>query len=501
MQEYNKKRKAYIMRERRKRKIFLFSLFCAFLLVAFGMFSYQIYKYVKRYPKNIIADNVFIGSIDVSGKTKEEAQKMMEANEETAKNSKVIFELNGQKAEIPLSDIELSYKNVDSTAKEAVSYGKDGNIYKRYAKLRRLKKEAAKIKEEFQFNQEALSAFLTANVDPNSKHATNATISKTEDGFDIAKEVEGKRVDAEATLALVTKGLDSNWNYKDITIKAIESVDKPAIVASELESIHDLLGSFSTNAGGGARVQNIQVGVDKLNGQILKPGEELSFLAKTVPFVPENGYVQAGAYEEGRLIDSYGGGICQVSTTLYNAVLYAEIEVVERSPHSMQVDYVEPSRDAAIAEGVKDLVIKNNYDTPIYIEGFLTEEGVITFNIYGKETREAGRSVDFESEVLSTEDYQVVYKQDSQAILGSMDSDGYPSSAMDAKLWKVVKQDGAEVSRDHFNSSHYIRSDKIIKVGTASNNSAASALVANAIGSQDSGTISEAISQAKALGQ
>ena len=102
------------------------------------------------------------------------------------------------------------------------------------------------------------------------------------------------------------------------------------------------------------------------------------------------------------MVDSLGGGICQVSTTLYNAVLLAELEVTERYNHSMIVGYVDPSADAAIAESSgKDFKFVNNTDAPIYIEGY-THDKQITFNIYGKETRAAGHSVRYESEVLET---------------------------------------------------------------------------------------------------
>lgn len=82
----------------------------------------------------------------------------------------------------------------------------------------------------------------------------------------------------------------------------------------------------------------------------------------------ENGYKTATAYENGRSVDSIGGGVCQISTTLYNAALYAELEIIQRQNHSMSVSYVKPSMDAAIAGTYKDLKVKNSYDTPIYIE-------------------------------------------------------------------------------------------------------------------------------------
>ena len=95
------------------------------------------------------------------------------------------------------------------------------------------------------------------------------------------------------------------------------------------------------------------------------PGEEFSAYETVSPFSEENGYHLAGSYLNGMVVESLGGGICQVSTTLYNAVLLAELEVVERHNHSMEVSYVQPSADAAIAESAgKDFKFRNNLDYP-----------------------------------------------------------------------------------------------------------------------------------------
>ena len=111
----------------------------------------------------------------------------------------------------------------------------------------------------------------------------------------------------------------------------------------------------------------------------------------------------AGAYENGQVVESVGGGVCQVATTLYNAVIRAELEVSMRYNHSMIVNYVPASSDAAIAGTYKDFRFVNNYDTPIYIEGYCSG-GIVTFVVYGKETRDADREVSFNSVTLSEED-------------------------------------------------------------------------------------------------
>ena len=172
---------------------------------------------------------------------------------------------------------------------------------------------------------------------------------------------------------------------------------------------------------------------------------------------------------------------------------------MERHPHSMLVTYVDPSRDAAVATGALEFRIKNNYEKPIYIEGVLDEQNQLTFTIYGKDTRDKGRSVEFESEVLDTEDYDVTYEADPEEALGSMEYSGAPSRGMSAQLWKIVYEDGEEVSRDVINTSEYQKSDQIIKVGTACDDSTASALVSSAVASQDLDQITSAIAQAGAM--
>lgn len=121
--------------------------------------------------------------------------------------------------------------------------------------------------------------------------------------------------------------------------------EQPSVTEADLSTIQDELGSFSTDAGGGERWKNLKNGVEKLNGTVVMPGEQISVHDVTAPYDEEHGYVQAGSYENGQVVDTYGGGICQVSTTLYNAVLFSELKVVKRYPHSMLVSYVPPSRD------------------------------------------------------------------------------------------------------------------------------------------------------------
>ena len=207
-------------------------------------------------------------------------------------------------------------------------------------------------------------------------------------------------------------------------------------------------------------------GVDTLKlCRYLMPGEVLSGYECMHPFTLENGYKTATAYENGKSVDSIGGGVCQISTTLYNASLYAELEIVQRQNHSMSVSYVKPSMDAAIAGTYKDLKVKNPYDTPIYVEGY-TKGKTLTFTIYGKETRPSNRTLEFESETLSTTPSPTQEIQDPSLPAGQRVKVESGHTGLKSKLYKCVYVDGQLQERTLLNSDTYNASKTVYRVGT-----------------------------------
>ena len=195
------------------------------------------------------------------------------------------------------------------------------------------------------------------------------------------------------------------------------------------------------------------------------PGEVLSGYECMHPFTLENGYKTATAYENGKSVDSIGGGVCQISTTLYNASLYAELEIVQRQNHSMSVSYVKPSMDAAIAGTYKDLKVKNPYYTPIYVEGY-THGKTLTFTIYGRETRPSNRTLAFESETLSTTPSPTQEIQDPSLPAGQRVKVESGHTGLKSKLYKCVYVDGQLQERTLLNSDTYNASKTVYRVGT-----------------------------------
>ena len=228
-----------------------------------------------------------------------------------------------------------------------------------------------------------------------------------------------------------------------------------------------MLGTFTTNYSSSTseRATNIAVGTEKMDGVLLMPGETISGYERMQPFTIKNGYKMAKAYQNGLVVDSVGGGACQIATTLYQAALRAEVKITERKNHSMIVGYVQPSGDAAIAGDYKDIKVTNNRSTPIYVEA-VTSGRNVTFTIWGKEDRSGDRTIEFVSEVINETPKGKTYKDDPSKPVGYVrkESDGHKGRV--SKLWKVVKENGVEVSRELVSSDTYRMADDIYIRGT-----------------------------------
>lgn len=200
-------------------------------------------------------------------------------------------------------------------------------------------------------------------------------------------------------------------------------------------------------------------------------------------------------------MDSYGGGICQVSTTLYNAALKAEMDITARSNHTMMVGYVEPSKDAAIAEGSMDMCFVNNTDAPIYIEGYCSG-GQITFVIFGHETRPENRTLQFTSKVLATMQPEgfSLYPDATQPV-GYVLQTQSPHTGYQAELWKEIYVDGVLTDEYQINSSYYQAVGTIYSIGVASADPSVSQAMYAAIGSNNLEAVQQIIATGKAQAQ
>ncbi len=442
-----------------------------------------------------IPQRVYFGDISVGGMTQDEAKAAVEEYVESLQSETVTLQAGKNTVQIPVSQMGVSWGN-EEIAAEAVGLGKNGNLITRYKAMKDLENEDKVYELAFQVDRGMVTKALENNSEVLNTEAVNAGLTRENGQFTIIPGSQGVTVNVEESADVLEKYFSTEWDGTSGTVEIVADVVDPKGTEEELGKVKDLLGGFNTSyaSSGAGRSQNVENGANKINGSVIYPGDSFSVYESVSPFEPENGYELAGSYENGTTVETYGGGICQVSTTLYNAVIRAELEVTERFNHSMIVGYVDPSADAAIAGTYKDLKFVNNTNAPIYIEGY-TSGRSLYFNIFGEETRDPNREVSFVSETLSTTEPGTQYQASSAHGIGYMGQTQSSHTGYTAQLWKVVTVNGVEESREIFNKSTYKASPRIVAVGTASGNPEAVSAMHAAIASQNEGTIRASAAQ------
>jgi len=415
-----------------------------------------------------VSSNVYIGATEVSGMNEAQLREMLDNQIQQYNNVTFVFDsAEGKSISVLGADLGLSLAD-DDLVSDVLNYGKKGTPIERFLAKKDAKNGVAKVFDySVKADTQTVKTLLEENIDALSQPAINDGLERVDGEFIYQEGANGVAVDVNASVQSICDYIAETWNGADAEIQLVTVVDEPEGGTDELSYVKDILATFTTDysTSSANRCQNVENATGLINGTILYPGEELSVATTINPMTAENGYALAGSYENGKTVETYGGGICQVSTTLYNAVIRAELEVVTRYNHSMIVGYVKPSCDAAISGFVKDFVFKNNLEHPIFIEG-TTSNKQVTFTIYGCEYRDPGHEVIFESETLETTPYTNAVSLVGDQPIGYVHTES-GHNGVKARLWKIVKENGVEVSRDIFNSSNYMMSPKTTYIGTA----------------------------------
>ena len=433
-----------------------------------------------------ISKNVYIGGVNVSGMTEEQATKAVEEKLGKGTGGNYTVKIGDETTTATAEDFGMEWTNRE-VVHEAMEVAKGGNLIKQYKDKKDLQVEPKNFEVAYAPNKQAVKTYVEKLAEEYNRDAEEGDITFANGYPEVTGGETGIAVNVDQSGSSIMKALEGDGT--ELTVVA--EVQKPSVTKEELSQVKDVLGTATTYYGSSyERNTNVEVGASKINGTLIMPGETFSVTAAVTPFNADNGYYPAPSYESGQVVDTYGGGICQVSTTLYNAVLKAELQVDERHNHTMLVSYVDPSKDAAIAEGLMDFVFTNNTDAPIYIYG-VGYQGTLNFTIYGHETRDPNRSISFRSETLSQTDastnVKLVAKSDQN--IGYLNQTQSAHQGLEAVLWKdIVNADGT-TDTVQVNSSSYQASPAIYEVGIVSPNTQASAAIQTAIANNDLATV------------
>ena len=287
----------------------------------------------------------------------------------------------------------------------------------------------------------------------------NATVDK-KDGKTILPSVDGVSFDLAKAKEIVGDGSEQTYEIP-ITFTPAE------ITAEQLAEVlfSDTLASTSTNLNSGnrPRTNNVRLACEHINGTILNPGDEFSYNGTVGERTPARGFQSAGAYSNGQVIDEVGGGVCQPSSTLYMAVLRADLEVVERHNHSLTVSYTPLGQDATVSWGGPDFRFKNNTKYPIKILASQSG-GSMYIQLIG--TKTSDKTVSLKTDVVETLEYKTIEQTDSSLSPGARQTKQSGATGYKTVTYKTVTENGQSTTTQA-NSSYYKKRDRIILVGPA----------------------------------
>lgn len=288
--------------------------------------------------------------------------------------------------------------------------------------------------------------------------AVSATVNK-EDGKTIVPENPGVQFDIEEARTIIGDGSAESYE--------IPATITPAkVTAEDLKEVlfRDTLAQTSTylDESNTARTNNVRLAAASINGTILNPGDEFSYNGVVGERTEARGYKPAGAYVNGQVVDEFGGGVCQPSSTLYMAVLRADLEVTERHNHSFTVAYTPLGEDATVDYGNLDFRFKNDTDYPVKILAEQTN-GQMIMTIVGTKTTD--KRVETRTEVLETYTPQTIEKKDNTMKVGQTRVETTPITGYSTRTYKVITENG-KTTEELANNSNYVKRDKVVYVGT-----------------------------------
>lgn len=341
-------------------------------------------------------NGISVEGISLKGLSKDEAlNKVREYSKNINLDQTIAFSGNGNAYKYSINDIGLTYL-AEKTVEEVYNIGREGSVFRRLLEIRSVHKNNRDFTLEYSYNAEYLKEAFNKLQTQINVEEKGAKLFYKAGKYTVLKEVVGKRLNIEKSIEAFEDSI-SKRDFNSIPL-VIEDI-YPAATAEKISDIKTVISTSTTNfnAGDVNRSFNIKYGCQKLDGTVLMPGEVFSMNTALGPRTIENGYRDAKVILQDELVDGPGGGVCQLTTTLYGAVLKSMLSVTERMHHSFPLGYVPPGQDATIAENYIDFKFANNKDYPVVINAE-TNGGTLTVRILG--FNEQNCNVKLKSEII-----------------------------------------------------------------------------------------------------
>ena len=370
-------------------------------------------------------DGVHVDGIHIGGLTREQARRVLQQSAVSSdQNLDIKVTIDGKTWHITQNELPLS-SNIEAVLDEAYSIGRQGSLNTlqsrstpfeyRYLTRQAVNQNGAYLYTEVTYDKStarSLAETLSSRVSTPAQNATVYSFDFASRSFQFQPEQAGTVLSSEEIYSAITAAMDGR-NYTG-TISLSTQPQQPAVTAAQLQRSFGLVGSYTTTTlAGYNRNINIRLACSAINGTVVDSGKTFSFNETTGRRSVDKGYLPAGAIAQGESIEDTGGGVCQVSSTLFNAAILANLEIVRSVPHAWPSAYVEPGRDATVdwqdwqklSESV-DFKFKNSSDYPIFIVAYFTGSNLnkackCTVELYGV-SMDDGIAVDVQTVLTRT---------------------------------------------------------------------------------------------------
>ena len=367
--------------------------------------GFVIHSYNTSVSDDRILNSIYINGFDVGGLNKDEARDAIRQNN-SFKNLNVVY--SGSDHIYSLAELGCEF-DIDQAIDQALQVGRNEDFIKNisdYVGLEFLD-DSRTFEVKPQIPQDIEDRIYEDIKSKIERKPENASIS-IGSTIDVKKGEEGVKINRDEFRKPIYDAIKPNV---DVTVKVpIESVT-PEITSDELSRIDGIIGTYKTNFSPNiaGRNENIRLAAQYMNNYLLMPGEVFSYNKVTRLKTVSNGYKNATVIVNSEIEEGLGGGVCQVSSTLYNSVLYSGLEIVQRRPHSIPSSYVNYGRDAVVSDNAIDFKFRNNYDFPVYLKTYVGSSSV-TVTIYGNTG--SVPEIDIISNVISVKPRAVKYIDD-----------------------------------------------------------------------------------------
>ncbi|NLZ38712.1 MAG: hypothetical protein GX893_03805 [Firmicutes bacterium] len=442
-------------------RVIILSLVAVFLFFASGLDYY--------YHRDRIYAGINIDTINVGGLTKETARQLLE--DELLKNNfaqnLVELQINEQVYRKTFAELGITV-DLNKTIESAYLVGRKLLHLFRYPQRLQLARKKATISPCIQIDQTKFQNTLKEIAISTEEAAVNASFKLSADRKKVEIEADkpGRTIDVQETYRIVLESVKSFFAPISVEVPMLEI--KAEITAEYLDSlgITEEIASFSTvfSTANANRAHNIRLAAAALDKALILPNTVFSFNDTVGNATAARGYRAAPVIVNGRLVDGIGGGICQVSSTLYNAVLLADLEIIERRNHGLAVNYLPPGLDATVAYGSIDLKFKNSRSHALWLRTFI-DNNKITVALYG--TKIPGQEVRvYTSNVQKIPAGEKIIETDSLP-KGKKELIRAGQPGYRATVWRAVFLNGKEERREKISQDTYKAVPAEYRVGTA----------------------------------